>query len=60
MNTGRLLARVIHELDIACFPIIIAHEHGLEGDSIADGSEAEDDGADLVVVLVGGFIPQGG
>ena len=36
MNTVRFLAWIIHELDVAGLPVIIANEHCLESDGITD------------------------
>lgn len=47
MDASRLLARVIHELDVGTLPVLVTDEHALERDSVADGGEAEHDRSDL-------------
>lgn len=47
MNTGRLLRRINHELDVAHLPIVVAQELATEGNSVSNISETEDDRAVL-------------
>lgn len=46
-NASSLLAWVIHELNVAPLPVLLTDEHALEGDSVANRGEAEDDSSDL-------------
>jgi hypothetical protein len=48
----------MHELNVARLPILMTHKHALEGDSVANGCEAEHDSSDLEAVLAWTFTHQ--
>jgi hypothetical protein len=47
MHTSGPLHRIVHELDVAHFPVIIAQEFTAKGDSVGDVGESKDNCAVL-------------